>query len=109
MKLLFDENLSPRLVDLLADLCPGSQSALLVGLGGQPDSAVWQYAVSHNLIVVSKDSDFVERAMMSRGDCKFVWLRLGNCTTQSAFLMLRNGLSRLKDFAESEDLVAELP
>jgi len=34
MKLLFDESLSPRLVELLRDLFPESESALRNGLAG---------------------------------------------------------------------------
>ena len=37
MKLLFDEGLSPKLVDLLQDLFPESESALRHGLSGQGD------------------------------------------------------------------------
>jgi predicted nuclease of predicted toxin-antitoxin system len=35
VKLLFDENLSPKLVDQLADLFPESESALRNGLAGR--------------------------------------------------------------------------
>jgi predicted nuclease of predicted toxin-antitoxin system len=44
MRLLLDENISPALVRLLADLGVYSQSVPHVGLAGRPDHAVWQYA-----------------------------------------------------------------
>jgi predicted nuclease of predicted toxin-antitoxin system len=37
MKLLFDESLSPRLVELLSGLFPESESALRNGLAGSGD------------------------------------------------------------------------
>jgi hypothetical protein len=40
MKLLFDESLSLRLVLLLRDLFPGSESALRNGLAGGGDSRI---------------------------------------------------------------------
>ena len=40
MKLLFDESLSPRLVPLLSDLFPGSESALRNGLATDVAAAV---------------------------------------------------------------------
>ena len=40
MKLLFDQNLSPRLVHLLADLYPGSTHVRDVGLGEADDVTI---------------------------------------------------------------------
>ena len=44
MKLLFDENLSPRLVERLTDLYPDCVHVGEVGLERAPDEAVWNYA-----------------------------------------------------------------
>ncbi len=107
MRLLFDENLSPRLCDLLADIFPGSESALAVGLGGRSDQDVWLYAATFDMIVVSKDSDFVERAMVTPS-AKFIWLRVGNCTTRLAHQVLRDGQDAVRRFATLDDLVLEL-
>ncbi len=58
MRLLLDENLSPRLVELLSAAYPGSEHVGAAGLRAQPDQAVWDYARTHSLIIVSKDNDF---------------------------------------------------
>ena len=63
MKLLFDENLSGRLADALADVYPGSEDVLGLGFGGAGDGVVWEYAKVHGLTIVSKDADFYERGM----------------------------------------------
>ncbi len=47
MKLLFDENLSPRLVSALADLFPESAHVDRLGLGGEPDPVIWDFAKRH--------------------------------------------------------------
>lgn len=44
MKLLLDENLSPRLPALLADLYPESSHVELIGPRGATDTVVWDYA-----------------------------------------------------------------
>ena len=44
MKLLFDHNLSPRLVDRLDDLYPGSQHVFLLEMGEADDRQIWDYA-----------------------------------------------------------------
>jgi predicted nuclease of predicted toxin-antitoxin system len=58
MKLLFDESLSPRLVLLLRDLFPESQSALRNGLAGTGDRRILEYSATHHFILVSTDRDF---------------------------------------------------
>jgi predicted nuclease of predicted toxin-antitoxin system len=44
MRLLFDENLSPKMVAGLSDIFPGSAHVDRVGLGGGSDNEVWRYA-----------------------------------------------------------------
>ena len=57
MKLLFDQNLSYRLVALLGDLYPGSVHVRELGLSEAADLVVWQEARERGLAIVSKDSD----------------------------------------------------
>jgi predicted nuclease of predicted toxin-antitoxin system len=58
MKLLFDRNLSPRLVNRLVDIYPNSNHIFNLGLDTVEDSFVWQYARDREFIIVTKDSDF---------------------------------------------------
>lgn len=44
MKLLFDHNLSPRLVKILADLYPNSNHLYLMGLDQQSNTIIWDTA-----------------------------------------------------------------
>jgi predicted nuclease of predicted toxin-antitoxin system len=58
MKLLFDQNLSPRLTGRLADLFPDSSHVSFVGLDRASDGAVWAHAQAAGLVNVTKDSDY---------------------------------------------------
>ncbi len=64
MKLLFDQNLSPRLPHLLADLYQGSVHVREVGLREAQDSEIWAYAKLGDFAIVSKDSDFQQRSLL---------------------------------------------
>ncbi len=64
MKLLFDENLSPKLVQLLHDLFPESIHVRDVGLKASDDLVVWEYAQDNLLIICSKDSDLHQRSLL---------------------------------------------
>jgi predicted nuclease of predicted toxin-antitoxin system len=89
MRLLFDHNLSPRLVDRLADLIPNSSHVWLVGLERASDQDVWDYALAHGYTVVTKDADFSEMSVLRGFPPRVIWLRIGNCTTQQIDALLR--------------------
>ncbi len=54
MKLLFDENLSPRLVDRLARDFPGSAHVDALGLHGKPDAEIWKHAGEHGFVIADQ-------------------------------------------------------
>jgi predicted nuclease of predicted toxin-antitoxin system len=89
MRLLFDQNLSHRLVTLLASDYPGSVHVRDVGLYAADDQVIWQFAAQQGLAIVSKDSDFQQRALLRGHPPKVVWVRLGNCTTAAVAALLR--------------------
>ncbi len=43
-----------------------------------PDSQVWEYARQNDLIIVTKDADFSDRAMLSSPPPRVVHFRVGN-------------------------------
>ena len=98
MKLLFDENLSPRLAESLADLYPGSRHLIQCGLEGASDEEVWNFARENGFAIISKDSDFSQRSAVRRSPPKVIWLRIGNCSTAQAYFLLMNLVSRIQEF-----------
>lgn len=102
MKLLFDENLSPKLVLLLTDLFPNSLHVRDVGLNAADDPVVWEYAKDNNLMLVSKDSDMHQRSFVFGPPPKVVWVRLGNCSTSDVVTLLRKHIKALEVFEASE-------
>ncbi len=89
MKLLFDQNLSPRLVSLLGDVFEGSLHVRLAGLDRADDDAIWRFARDNGFAIVTKDSDFQERSQIAGSPPRVVWIRRGNCSTQDIEAMLR--------------------
>lgn len=89
MKLLFDQNLSPRLPRLLADIYADSIHVREVGLRAADDLAIWQFAKAEGYAIVSKDSDFQQRSLLHGAPPKFIWLRVGNCTVNTIESLLR--------------------
>jgi predicted nuclease of predicted toxin-antitoxin system len=99
VKLLFDQNLSPRLVDLLSDLYPESAHVSSVGLDRAPDDGVWNHAKQYGFIVVTKDTDFHERSVIAGTPPKIIWIRRGNCSTTMIEQILRRHRKDIQQLA----------
>lgn len=109
MKLLFDEHLSHRLVALLGDLYPDSESVLGEKLGGATDSTIVELAARRGFVIVTKDQDIPELILFDARPLKAIWVKTGNCSTSDIHLLLRNCQDRIMAFATTGDRVLELP
>ena len=103
MKLLLDQNLSPRLCDRLSDIWTDVAHVRAVGLAAADDSAVWAYARQHGFTIVSKDGDFSGRSSLFGAPPKVIWLALGNCSTGEIERRLRGHHEEIKMFVAEPD------
>lgn len=103
MKLLFDENLSHRLVELVASSFPESTHPDLVDLRGASDADMWLYARTHALVIVSKDNDFRQRAFLLGPPPKVIWLAVGNAGTTAISELLLDRQDHIRRFSADPD------
>ena len=103
MRLLFDEQLSDALPALLDDVFPGSLHVrTLVGVGAS-DERVWELAIEHACILVSKDEDFHRLSVLRGAPPKVVWLRIGNCTTADVVALIRAHVDDIRAFGADDE------
>lgn len=102
MKLLYDQNLSYRLVAELNDLYPDSFHVRDIGMKEADDSDIWGYAVRNGYTIVSKDSDFHQQSFMHGHPPKIIWLRVGNCSTNTIISLLRTHHDAVLRFKQNE-------
>jgi len=98
-KLLFDQNLSPKLIKRLADLYPDSDHLDWLGLGTADDTVVWEHAKRNNFVVVTKDADFADLSVLRGFPPKVLWIRRGNCSTNDIEEILRDHNAEIEDLA----------
>ena len=103
MKLLFDHNLSYKLVGRLAELFPESEHVRNVNLHEAEDRTIWDYAGVNDFAIVSKDEHFHQLSFLYGAPPKVVWVRLGNCTTSDIEQALRHHHADLLQFNASEE------
>ena len=84
MKLLFDQNLPPKLTKYFENAVHLRD----IQLETSDDLIVWEYAKSKSFTIVTKDSDFNNIVSLYGFPPKVVWLRKGNCSTSQIIEML---------------------
>lgn len=98
MKLLFDQNLSHRLVKALQRQYPDSMHVREVGLAKAVDSVIWQFAAEHGYTVVTKDADFRQRSFVYGAPPRVIWLSLGDATTAQIQQLLGDRVTEIAAF-----------
>ena len=98
MKLLFDENISHKLVPRLADLFPGSVHPRDIALTSSDDRLIWEHAKNNGYIIISKDSDFYQRSLLFKHPPKLIWIRRGNSATKTIESILRTSYDEIERF-----------
>lgn len=104
MKLLFDENLSPKLPSRLKTFFPDSLHVRDVGMKATTDSVVWNYAMKNDFMIVSKDADMHDLSLILGNPPKVIWLRLGNCSTSQVENLLRQNFETINLFYRDKNL-----
>ena len=103
MKLLVDQNISPRVVSAVEPRFPGSVHVRDLELAQAPDSQVWEFARTHGFAILSKDADFHQRSLVLGHPPKVIWIRRGNCATGEIIEVLDSYASQVSRFLSDVD------
>lgn len=101
MKLLFDQNISFRLVEKIADIFPGSSQIRLEALENTEDLVIWKYAKDHGFTLVTFDTDFYDISLLRGHPPKIIWLRIGNTSTKNLASFLAYNFDAIKEFNDN--------
>ena len=104
MKLLFDQNLSRKLVTRLADIFPNASHVQLHGLAEKTDTEIWDFAKLNDFCIVTQDADFTERSRLYSSPPKVVWLRCGNAPTNQVETLIRCGQEAIQELLSNSNL-----
>ncbi len=103
MKLLFDENLSHKLCNMLDDIFPSSVHIKSIGLEKGSDNDIWKYAKENSFAIISKDVDFIDIGISDDAPPKIIWLRSGNTSTSYIAKTLRDNFIKIKNFYNDKE------
>ncbi len=100
MKLLFDQNISFRISELIQDDFPNSSQVRLSGLENSSDKQIWEFAKKNSFTIVTFDSDFYDFSIIFKSPPKVIWLRIGNTSTKNIEKIIRDNKNTIKNFIE---------
>lgn len=101
--LLFDQNISFRVLRLVADIYPGSVQVRREGLDEASDRKIWMHAKRSGLAIVTFDQDYLEIAALMGPPPKVILLRKGNAGTLAVSHLLREHHGRVVQFLRDVD------
>jgi predicted nuclease of predicted toxin-antitoxin system len=103
MKLLFDQNISFRILKRVIDFIPSANQVRTLGLENAKDIEIWNYARENGYTIVTFDTDFYDLSLIKGVPPKIIWLRFGNRPTNDLVAILQKNIDIIKDFIEIEE------
>jgi predicted nuclease of predicted toxin-antitoxin system len=104
LKLLFDQNLSRKLVNRLADIFSESSHVQFHNLSEKTDTEIWEFAKLNDFCIVTQDADFPERSRLYGSPPKVIWLRCGNAPTNQVEALIRSGAIAIQELLSDLEL-----
>ncbi len=102
MKLLFDQNISYRIINKIKQLYPDALQVKEAGLENLSDIEIWEYAKKNDYTIVTFDADFYEINMLKGQPPKIIWLRTGNTSTNNLVKLLEDNYELIYEFILNE-------
>ena len=103
MKLLFDQNISFRIIRRIVRYFPQSMHVSQVGLNNSEDSEIWNYAKENGYVIVTFDSDYFDLSLIRGCPPKVIWLKTGNLITNELAEIIIQNSKTIIDFILLEE------
>lgn len=98
MKLLFDQNISFRVIRGIKDIYPDAKQVRELNLDNATDREIWSFAKREGYTIVTFDSDFYDLNLIRGIPPKIIWLKLGNITTADIITTFRENIDLIQEF-----------
>lgn len=98
MRLLFDQNVSFRIISKLADIFPEARQVRQLNIENYSDAEIWEFARQNNYTIVTFDADFFDLSSLKGHPPKIIWLRFGNSPTDLIAQVIYSKAQIIKDF-----------
>lgn len=105
MKLLLDQNLSPKTTAFLRRLKLNAKDVRAVGLMGADDQRIYEFAKAEGFILVTYDTDFSRRYVFGKDLAGLILLRVHPQTIEILHPVLKDFFSKVQP-SQLQDTIA---
>ena len=103
MKILLDANISWKLISALKPIFGECRHVDLIGLSvPATDTEIWNYALIHKYIIITKDNDFLDLLELKGFPPRLVLIKIGNNSSQALLNLLVNAKPQIDDMQTSD-------
>ena len=105
MKILLDQNISYKIIKKISQHYSEVTQVGRLGMAQTDDGMIWQFARTHGYVIVTFDTYFHERNLISGEPIKVIWLRCEDTSTDNISNILINNQQAILEFYQSEDFI----
>lgn len=98
MRLLFDQNISHRILKFLGPKFTQSTTVKDENLTDFSDKKIWDFAKQNSFVIVTLDSDFNDLNSLFGHPPKIIWLRTKNLRTEQIAKILTREDTEIENF-----------
>ena len=103
MKLLFDQNISFRIISKIKLNFPDAKQVRQLGIENYSDVGIWKFAKENEFTIVTFDADFYDLSNFKGFPPKIIWLRFGNTKTDFIANIINSRNLIIKDFIKDAE------
>ena len=103
MKLLFDQNISFRIISKISPNFPEAKQVIQLGIENYSDLEIWKFAKENEYIIITFDVDFYDLTNLQGFPPKIICLRFGNKQTDFIAHKINSKHLLIKDFINSRE------
>jgi len=101
VKLLFDQNISFRIISKIGINFPEAKQVRQLGIENYSDIEIWKFAKENKFTIVTFDADFFDLSNFKGHPPKIIWLRFGNTKTDFIANIINSRNSIINNFINS--------
>jgi predicted nuclease of predicted toxin-antitoxin system len=102
VNLLFDQNISFRLISKIEANFPQAKQVRQLGIENYSDLEICKFAKDKDFTIVSFDTDFFDLSNLKEHPPKIIWSRFGNTKTDYLADIINSKKIVIKDFISSD-------
>ena len=103
MKLLFDQNITFRIISKISLNFPEAKQVIQLGIENYSDIEIWKFAKENEYIIITFDADFYDLTNLQGFPPKIIWLRFENKQTDFIAHKINSKHLLIKDFINSRE------